>query len=116
MHICLYGLMYAFMYDLENAYVFFYLCLCVRVCVCMQVTGSHQHPGWQDLGFGPSQPGQEAVGPGCGVRMPCVFQPQQARGETYTPAPPGSTRSAMHGSDVMFKNRKWPFHLKQTEL
>lgn len=49
------------------------------VCVCSvpQVSGDHQHPGRPDLCSGPSQPGQEAVGPGCFLGWPGVVQPQQ---------------------------------------
>lgn len=50
-----------------------------------QVSGDHQYPGRADLGSGSSQPGQEAVGPGCRLRVPGLLQPQQTRGRD-TPA------------------------------
>lgn len=53
----------------------------VDVCVfCLQVSCDHQYPGWQDLRFGSSQPGQEAVGPRCWLRVPGVLQPHQTWG------------------------------------
>lgn len=47
---------------------------------CLQVSGDHQHPGWEDLCSGSSQPGHQAVGPGRGLRVPGGLQPQQAGG------------------------------------
>lgn len=58
----------------------FFHCVCVYLS-CLQVSGDHQHPGWEDLCSGSSQPGQEAVGPGCGIGLPSVLQPEQTRGE-----------------------------------
>ena len=53
-----------------------------KTALCSQVVGDHQHSGRTDLGSGPSQPGQEAVGPGRGLGLPGLLQPQQTRGET----------------------------------
>lgn len=65
--------------EVEGLNVFFHwVCLCL---LWSQVPGDHQHPGWEDLCSGSSQPGQEEVGPGCGIRVPGVFQPQQTRGK-----------------------------------
>lgn len=59
-------------------YVFVFISECAEVCaVRPQVSCDHQHPGWADLGPGSSQPGQEAVGPRCRLRVPGVLQPQQ---------------------------------------
>lgn len=52
--------------------------------LCPQVSGDHQYPGWADFSSGSSQPGQEAVGPGCWLRLFGVLQPQQTWG-TSTP-------------------------------
>lgn len=40
---------------------------------CPQVSCNYQYPGWEDLCFGSPQPGQEAVGPRCRLRVPGVL-------------------------------------------
>lgn len=58
-------------------------CSLLRLC-CLQVSGDHKHPGWEDFCSGSSQPGHQAVGPGCRLGVPGVLQPQQAGGKFHS--------------------------------